>query len=113
VNSSPDLLGLISWNEFSENTYVEPSELYGRRYLDVLKELGSATAPEPVLGGDSSGSENILTMVSKYWSNLLILAAFPAVLTAITVISARRRRALRPRQKTDPSPPPRTESTFP
>ena len=34
MESSPDALGLISWNEFSENTYVEPSERLGRRYLD-------------------------------------------------------------------------------
>ena len=39
VNSSPDLLGLISWNEFSENSYVEPSQKFGTRYLDVLREL--------------------------------------------------------------------------
>ncbi len=37
--ASPDVIGLISWNEFSENSHVEPSEKYGRRYLDVLKEI--------------------------------------------------------------------------
>ena len=37
--SSPDAIGLISWNEFSENTYVEPSVNYGTRYLDVLKSI--------------------------------------------------------------------------
>jgi hypothetical protein len=40
--ASPDAIGLISWNEFSENSYVEPSVKYGRRYLDVLKEIRSS-----------------------------------------------------------------------
>jgi len=35
VASSPDVLGLISWNEFSENTHVEPSERYGDRYVQL------------------------------------------------------------------------------
>jgi hypothetical protein len=37
--TSPDAIGLISWNEFSENTYVEPSEKYGGHYLDVVKKI--------------------------------------------------------------------------
>jgi hypothetical protein len=47
--SSPDAVGLISWNEFSESSYVEPSRRYGRRYLDVLASLARPvpeTAPE-------------------------------------------------------------------
>lgn len=37
--ASPDAIGLISWNEFSENSHVEPSAAHGRRYLDVLREI--------------------------------------------------------------------------
>lgn len=37
--ASPDVIGLISWNEFSENSHVEPSIVHGRRYLDVLQEI--------------------------------------------------------------------------
>ena len=55
VKSSPDLLGLISWNEFSENTYVEPSQNYGRRFLDVLADLTHTVAPTPSAAVDSSG----------------------------------------------------------
>lgn len=39
INAQPDAIGVISWNEFSENTYIEPSEKYGHRYLDVMKDL--------------------------------------------------------------------------
>ncbi|HKT04201.1 MAG TPA: endo-1,3-alpha-glucanase family glycosylhydrolase, partial [Rugosimonospora sp.] len=52
--SSPDVLGLISWNEFSENSYVEPSQRYGTRYLDVLRDLRHSTVPVPPSASDSS-----------------------------------------------------------
>jgi hypothetical protein len=29
IHSSADAVGLISWNEFSENSYIEPSQKYG------------------------------------------------------------------------------------
>ncbi|HYY22597.1 MAG TPA: hypothetical protein VE780_12035 [Thermoleophilaceae bacterium] len=45
TRSSPDALGLISWNEFSENTYVEPSRRYGWRYLRVLADVRGARVP--------------------------------------------------------------------
>ena len=37
--SAPDILGLISWNEWAENTYVEPSVHYKFFYLKLLKGL--------------------------------------------------------------------------
>jgi phospholipase C len=40
--SDPDAVGLISWNEFSENTHVEPSVRHGSRYLDVVADVRSA-----------------------------------------------------------------------
>ncbi len=39
VTSKPDAIGLISWNEFSENSHIEPSVNYDRHYLDVLKDI--------------------------------------------------------------------------
>lgn len=43
--SSPDAIGLISWNEFSENSHIEPSETYGRRALEVLADLEGGRPP--------------------------------------------------------------------
>jgi Glycosyl hydrolase family 99 len=37
--SAPDAVGLISWNEFSENSEVEPTTSFGKTYLDVVKSL--------------------------------------------------------------------------
>ena len=46
TGSGPDAVGLISWNEFSENTHLEPSERYGSRYLDVVADVRGARLPE-------------------------------------------------------------------
>ncbi|MBV8950409.1 MAG: hypothetical protein JOZ99_06010, partial [Actinobacteria bacterium] len=37
--SRPDGWMLISWNEFFENTYVEPSVRYGDTYLNAIRSL--------------------------------------------------------------------------
>jgi hypothetical protein len=54
LSSQPDAVGLISWNEFSENTHIEPSMRYGRTYLDLTAQLISARAPVPPTAVDSS-----------------------------------------------------------
>lgn len=56
--SSPDVIGLISWNEFSENSHIEPSLTHGNRYLQVLAEVRNASAPK-VLDFDSSAPAGI------------------------------------------------------
>ncbi len=48
LEAAPDALGLISWNEFSENTHVEPSVNHGMRYLEVIAELREAAPPAPI-----------------------------------------------------------------
>jgi len=40
--STPDAIGLISWNEFSENTHVEPSERHGTQALEALADVRGA-----------------------------------------------------------------------
>jgi hypothetical protein len=37
--SDPDVIGLISWNEFSENTHIEPSRNEGMTSLEVLADV--------------------------------------------------------------------------
>ncbi|MGC1214055.1 MAG: hypothetical protein WA890_22690 [Micromonospora sp.] len=37
--SDPDAIGVISWNEFSENTHIEPSEHFGSTEINVLADL--------------------------------------------------------------------------
>ena len=37
--SSPDAVGLISWNEFSESSEIEPTLAFGSKYLDLVKDI--------------------------------------------------------------------------
>jgi hypothetical protein len=53
ASSSPDAIGLISWNEFSENTHIEPSLKHGSRYLRLVGDVRGARLP-PVRDFDSS-----------------------------------------------------------
>ena len=39
LHSLPDAIGLISWNEFSENSHIEPSQKFGNLYLRLLAEF--------------------------------------------------------------------------
>jgi hypothetical protein len=47
-NAAPDAIGLISWNEFSENSQIEPSCEYGSRALSVIAEMEKGTLPADV-----------------------------------------------------------------
>jgi hypothetical protein len=73
LSSSPDMLGLISWNEFSENSYIEPSKKYGSFYLDTLRDLRSASLPANAASEDSSSPG---AAAGGYWPNLLRLGGF-------------------------------------
>jgi hypothetical protein len=107
LQSSPDVLGLISWNEFSENTYVEPSQQFGRRYLDVLTELRNTGAPSPSTAVDSSG-----TLPGEKSGpdrlNVVLLIGFPFALAMVVGIAAHRRRK---RDAPPPPPPTRLSAT--
>jgi hypothetical protein len=56
LDSIPDAIGIISWNEFSENTHIEPSENHGAAALETIAALTGM--PKPVIGDfDSSAPE--------------------------------------------------------
>jgi phospholipase C len=69
--SNPDAVGLISWNEFSENTHVEPSVEHGSRYLDVVADVRHAGFGSP---SEFDSSEPAATGVN-YGVPLLAVAA--------------------------------------
>jgi hypothetical protein len=52
--TNPDGMAVISWNEFTEASYVEPSSNYGLRYLQVLAGLTGAPGPVGVAGPSAS-----------------------------------------------------------
>ena len=78
VRSAPNMLGLISWNEFSENSYIEPSKAYGYQALNVLKQLRvgrvlPASTPAPVAA--YSPWPNILRILGFALALVLCVAA--------------------------------------
>jgi hypothetical protein len=99
VQSSPNMLGLISWNEFSENSYVEPSKEYGYQSLDALRQLRVTTTPPRVT---APAARSTLSL----WPNVLRLLAFALTLTlAVAVLTYLRRRTSRRRRRAQTLPP--------
>jgi hypothetical protein len=111
VNSSPDVLGLISWNEFSENTYVEPSQKYGTLFLDTLRQLRTTPAPSSLAARDSNQTPAHSTVSQQtLWTNVVRLGGFAALLAVLSAVPfarrrRRRRRAGRAEGLTRPTPP--------
>ncbi len=81
LSSSPDAIGLISWNEFSENSHIEPSEKYGARYLEVLAQIRGLPTPDigdfdsdaPAATGAGYGLPMLGAMI------LLVIASLAAI----------------------------------
>jgi hypothetical protein len=100
--SRPDGVGVISWNEWSENTYIEPGQLYGTEELDLLR-----TYLHQVKGASVIPTKPSHPVAAKHghWSGLRAAAAL-AVLTAIAlvVLSLRIGRPARDRERTSPGP---------
>jgi hypothetical protein len=92
--SNPDAIGLISFNEFSENSHVEPSRKYGTQALEVLADIrGTNFAPKGAL--DSSDA---LAGRRSGPNAVPVLAGFGVLLLASLVLlrhDRRRRRATR------------------
>jgi phospholipase C len=90
TGSSPDAIGLISWNEFSENTHVEPSQRYGSRYLDVVADARGARLPEL---RDFDSSEPAATGVTY---GLPLLGGVAVFIAGFLVLLGRSRRRVPP-----------------
>lgn len=87
--SSPDVIGLISWNEFSENSHMEPSLTFGNRYLEVLAEIRNAPAPK-VSDFDSSAPAGISLGNTSRFTALFLLGVLITISLLIIVIRANR-----------------------
>jgi hypothetical protein len=86
--SDPDALGIISWNEFSENSHVEPSLAHGSRYLEVLAAtLGSAFEPDRV-----PAETDRVSPVSAGYGVPLLVGTTVIGLAGIALLRRRRRR---------------------
>lgn len=98
--SAPDAIGLISWNEFSENTHIEPSLQYGDQALRVLASvLGTSPPTLPELG-----SEPLAPTGPSYGLPLLGLAATLVLGSIVFLVLRIHRVTTHPGNRADASP---------
>jgi hypothetical protein len=86
--TSPDAIGLISWNEYSENSQVEPSQKYGTTALEALSTFTGSTAEIPSL--DSSQPRSPEPTASGF-NGVAAMIIMGTILGAILVWSRWRR----------------------
>jgi len=95
AQTGPDAIGLISWNEFSENSHIEPSVEHGYAYLDVVREARPLADLAPI---DQDSSDDPPSTDPAWVQRLLALAVLGLVTTSGVVLTIRReRRAIRTR----------------
>jgi hypothetical protein len=90
--SNPDVLGLISWNEFTENTYIEPSKQYGARFLDVASRCRPGASGLPSDGSASKYDIDSSAPGHGFPSGVIVVPATAVLMAAAVVVSLRRRR---------------------
>ena len=88
INSSPDAIGLISWNEYSENSQVEPSRAYGVTALKVIASIEHSRAPA-VTDFDSSAASGFHAGPSQF---IILGVPIFALAGSVAVILTRGRR---------------------
>jgi glycosyl hydrolase family 99 len=90
ASSSPDAIGVISWNEFSENTFIEPSRAYGSTALGVIAGVRGARPPD-VANFDSDGSGTGTAAFGVSYGIIGLVAGCAGLVTLTTVARRRRR----------------------
>lgn len=88
--SAPDAVGVISWNEWSENTYIEPGENYGDRELSVLRNYLQSQGrglPDNVPVDSSEGD-----LASSWTGARAVVSLAVIALAGLALLGLRRRR---------------------
>lgn len=97
IASSPDAIGLISWNEFSENSHVEPSRNFGTESLEVLAELQGGRPPIVPSFDSDSPMETMASLSPFRLAPILFLGGLAVASLALLAL----RRASRPDERSD------------
>lgn len=92
ADSSPDAIGLISWNEFSENSHIEPSRQYGTRYVEVVAEMVGGQRPPIRVAGVGMDSSEPGERGNGRWQLAALAGAFALVALSATLLIRRRHR---------------------
>ena len=52
LEQNPEVIQLITWNDYGEGTMIEPTEEYGYAYLEIVQETRRQTDPEFAFSAD-------------------------------------------------------------
>jgi hypothetical protein len=102
--TAPDGIGVISWNEWSENTYIEPGRKYGNEELVVLQNY-LRNQGRNVAGVDAASDSPSPAGGNSGWTGAwaaVVLAG--GIIAGVGVLEIRRRRRSR-----SVEPPPRSD----
>lgn len=89
ANSGANVILIVSWNEYFENSHIEPSQVYGTQSLDTLGPLVAAWkggAAAPAASGGPAGSPTGVTYTVS--SNLRLRSAPSTSADVITSVAA-------------------------
>jgi Glycosyl hydrolase family 71 len=84
MDSSPDAIGLISWNEYSENSEIEPSRENGATALGVLASFEHA-GPPAITDFDSSAPAGFHAGPSQFVLLGVLVAIFAGSLIVLII----------------------------
>lgn len=87
LSSLPDAVGIISWNEFSENTHIEPSANYRETSLSVVADLTGSPQPSAIQFDSSAPEGAPVFNITGALALVLLIAA----IIGSTVVMYRRR----------------------
>jgi hypothetical protein len=94
--TSPDAVGVISWNEWSENTYIEPGQTYGDEELVALQNY-LRNQGRDVAGIDAAGDSSSPGGGSSAWTGAWAIGVLGVASIVGTLgLTLRRRKGLRP-----------------
>ncbi|MFQ6171697.1 hypothetical protein ACK8HX_08830 [Oryzobacter sp. R7] len=80
LHSRADAIGLISWNEFTENSHVEPSTRYGMTALRALASFTGSTEPLPELDSSATTGREVPEGVNGVAALIILGALLGALL---------------------------------
>ena len=107
--TDPDGLGIISWNEFSENSHIEPSQNYGATYLAATAALSRETLgrqtpidPAAATARPIEPSPSVAPQVSGAGRNTFVEQLLPLAVAVLLLVSLAAL-ARRPRASTPPT----------
>jgi hypothetical protein len=83
--SNPDMIGLISWNEYSENSEIEPTLAFGTKYLNIVGEL---TGTHFVFRGNFDSSSAPAN--GPGYTTPLLVGILTVLLTGVAAVAWRR-----------------------